>query len=157
MNYQPEYMDLALKLALANVQHHNGGPFGAVIVKDNEIIATGANWVTATNDPTAHAEIVAIRHACAVLESFQLTGCSVYSSCEPCPMCFGALYWARPQALYYAASRFDAATIGFDDAFIYEQLALPGDKRSMPFIKVEIPEALEPFKMWHEKVEKIRY
>src|SRR5258706_6065734 len=121
---QNPYMARAIELAIENVRSGRGGPFGAVIVKDDRILATGANQVTSTNDPTAHAEVVAIRAACAALGTFQLDGCDIYTTCEPCPMCFGAIYWARPRCVYYGATAADAAAAGFDDAFIYSQLAL---------------------------------
>jgi len=125
------FLKEAIRLAVENVESGNGGPFGAVVVKDGKIIARGMNQVTHTNDPTAHAEIIAIREACAVLNSFQLTGCEIYSSCEPCPMCLGAIYWARPDKLYYAGSKEDAASMHFDDQFIYEEIALPVEQRKL--------------------------
>lgn len=147
----------AIELSIENVRTGKGGPFGAVIVKNDQIIATGANSVTATNDPTAHAEIVAIRNACAALNSFQLTDCALYSSCEPCPMCLGAIYWARPKVVYYANSAQDAANINFDDSFIYEQIALPREQRSIPFIQLMSRDGLEAFRLWKNKQDKITY
>ncbi len=147
----------AIELSIENVRNANGGPFGAVIVKNDRIIATGANSVTALNDPTAHAEIVAIRNACAALKSFQLTDCELYSSCEPCPMCLGAIYWARPKVVYYANSAHDAAHIDFDDSFIYDQIALPHEQRSIPFIQMMREEGLEAFKLWRNASQKISY
>ncbi len=122
MNIHRAFMEEAIEMARKNLSEGQGGPFGAVIVKDGEIIARGSNLVTFTNDPTAHAEIVAIREACSRLDSFQLTGCDIYCSCEPCPMCLGAIYWARPNRIFFAATRNDAANAGFDDDFIYHEL-----------------------------------
>src|SRR5436305_11255840 len=138
------FMKQAIELALENVRHE-GGPFAALVVKDGIVIATGANQVTRCNDPTAHAEIVAIREACRVLGDFQLTGCDVYTSCEPCPMCLGALYWARPDRVVYAASRFEAAEAGFDDAFIYTEINLPDGERRIPFVHGVVEESVEVF------------
>ncbi len=151
------YINLALELALKNVTDGSGGPFGALVVKDEIIIGTGVNQVTILNDPTAHAEIMAIRAACTALNSFQLADCILYSSCEPCPMCFGAIYWARPSAIYYAATRHEAAAIGFDDAFIYEQLHMPHKQQTIPMLKLEAGGTLKPFDAWRAKGEKIRY
>src|SRR5436853_7016825 len=125
------FMKQAVELAVANVRRE-GGPFAALVVKDGIVIATGANQVTRANDPTAHAEVVAIREACRVLGDFQLTGCDLYSSCEPCPMCLGAVYWARVDRVYFAATAEDAAAAGFDDSFIYRQIAIPHPQRSIP-------------------------
>lgn len=147
----------AIDLSIANVTHNLGGPFGAVIVKDDIIIAQGANMVTATNDPTAHAEMVAIRNACKVLNTFQLTGCQMYTSCEPCPMCFGALYWARVDVIYYANTKADAAAINFDDSFIYDELNKPHEQRKIPCIKIENTNALEAFTAWQKQIDKIKY
>lgn len=147
----------AIELSIENVRSGKGGPFGAIVVKNGQIIATGANSVTANNDPTAHAEIVAIRNACAALGSFQLTDCELYTSCEPCPMCLGAIYWARPKVVYYANSARDAAAIDFDDSFIYEQIALPHEQRSIPCIQAMRAEGLESFRLWKEKQDKIKY
>jgi tRNA(Arg) A34 adenosine deaminase TadA len=135
----------------------NGGPFGAVVVKDGKIIARGFNQVTSSNDPTAHAEVVAIREACKVLNSFQLDDCEIYTSCEPCPMCLGAIYWARPSKMYYANTKKDAANIGFDDQFIYEELDLPLDKRQLSAEQLLQDEAIVAFKEWEEKINKIEY
>ncbi|MBT5748033.1 MAG: nucleoside deaminase, partial [Candidatus Marinimicrobia bacterium] len=121
MNQQKDFMREAIRLSLENVNSENGGPFGAVIVKNGNIIARGVNAVTSTNDPTAHAEVVAIRNACEKLGSFQLNGCEIYCSCEPCPMCLGAIYWARPDKIYYANTKQDASNINFDDQFIYSE------------------------------------
>ena len=152
-----KFLHYAIDLALNNVINGAGGPFGAVIVRDGEIVATGVNQVTATNDPTAHAEIVAIRNACKTLNSFQLTDCILYTSCEPCPMCFGAIYWARPSAIFYGATKDDAAAINFDDSFIYEQLTLPHELRTIPLHQLLHTESLEPFKKWQQKTDLIRY
>jgi len=135
-------------LATENARSGRGGPFGAVVVKDGVVIAEGTNLVTATNDPTAHAEIVAIRAACRALGAFQLGGCTVYASCEPCPMCLGALYWARPAAVWYAASRADAAAAGFDDALVYAEVAAPPAARRIPFHRALEVEGRAPFDAW---------
>src|SRR5438067_821655 len=129
------FLQQAIDLAVDNVRR-NGGPFAALVVKDGIVIATGANQVTRSSDPTAHAEMVAIREACRVLGDFQLTGCDIYSSCEPCPMCLGALYWARPARVFFAATHDDAAAAGFDDSFIYHQIMVPHSQRSVPMVQV---------------------
>ena len=152
-----EFMKEAIRLALENVVSCSGGPFGAVIVKDGKIIARGNNQVTSTNDPTAHAEVVAIRNACKALDSFQLEGCEIYTSCEPCPMCLGAIYWARPKKVYYAGTRDDAAEAGFDDSFIYDELKLPYPDRKIPFRQMMNAEAREVFKKWNESEVKKEY
>ncbi len=154
---QNQFIKKACELALQNVLTKKGGPFGAIVVKDDQIIATGVNSVSSLNDPTAHAEIVAIRNACKALNNFQLTNCVIYSSCEPCPMCFGAIFWARPDAVYYANTAFDAGIIGFDDAFIYEQLKIAPHKRTIPFIPLLESSALDAFRAWKEQQDKIRY
>lgn len=142
-------MRMAIKLAYDNAQRGQGGPFGAVVVQGDRVLATGTNRVTATNDPTAHAEIAAIRQACEVLGDFQLTGCDLYTSCEPCPMCLGAIYWARPRAVYYAYDRNEAAAAGFDDSFIYEETALPPDARAIPTIELrDHGSEYNPFDAW---------
>ena len=146
----------AIDLALANVDR-DGGPFGALVVRDGIVIATGANQVTRTNDPTAHAEVVAIREACRVLGSFQLLGCDLYSSCEPCPMCLGAIYWARPSRVYYAATHDDAAAAGFDDSFIYKQIAVPHAQRTIPMIQMVDPLSTRPFQQWVSRADKSAY
>jgi guanine deaminase len=151
------FMARALALSLENVRSGRGGPFGAVIVKDGSIVAEGVNCVTNTNDPTAHAEMVAIREACRKLQSFELPGCEIYSSCEPCPMCLGAIYWARPARVYFANSAADAAQAGFDDAFIYEELRVPHAERKIPMIQLKNDNALDAFRAWREKSDKIRY
>jgi guanine deaminase len=151
------FMQEAIELSLKSVQSGEGGPFGAVIVKQGKVIARGYNRVTSTNDPTAHAEVVAIREACKVLNSFQLTDCELYTSCEPCPMCLGAIYWARPDRVYYANTKVDAAEIGFDDQFIYEELDLPIGDRKLPMIQMMRDEALAAFRAWAEKTDKVEY
>ncbi len=154
---QEKYMQLAIELAQENIKSGNGGPFGAVIVKDGEIIATGANSVTSKNDPTAHAEVTAIRNACKKLNSFQLDDCEIYSSCEPCPMCLGAIYWARPKALYFAADKHDAANAGFDDSFIYDEIKLDYSKRSILSKQIDIETKLKPFEDWNASELKVDY
>ena len=142
------FLRKAIDLAVENVRSGRGGPFGAVVVKDGEIIGQGTNTVTAGNDPTAHAEINAIRDACRRLGEHQLYGCVVYSSCEPCPMCLGAVYWARPERVVYAGTRGDAAGAGFDDAFIYEELGAEPDQRRIPVLHVPLAASSEPFRLW---------
>jgi len=151
------FMQEAIALSLKSVRSGKGGPFGAVVVRDGEIIASGHNQVTSTNDPTAHAEVVAIREACKVLRSFQLTGCELYTSCEPCPMCMGAIYWARPDRVYYANTKADAAKIGFDDQFIYDELDLLISKRQLPITQIMRDEALIAFQEWTDKADKVEY
>ena len=133
---EKRFMKIAIELAKDNIKNNNGGPFGAIIVRNGEIIATGVNNVTKNNDPTAHAEITAIRNACKKLETFELNDCEIYSSCEPCPMCLGAIYWARFKKLYFAASKNDAASIGFDDAFIYNEFNKPYKERNLSLIHI---------------------
>ncbi|TGU86349.1 nucleoside deaminase, partial [Mesorhizobium sp. M00.F.Ca.ET.186.01.1.1] len=135
---QETWMEHAVNLALDNVTASRGGPFGAIVVKDGQIVGRGRNEVTARNDPTAHAEVQAIREACQKLGTFQLDDCELYTSCEPCPMCLGAIYWARPRAVYYACTKEDAARVGFDDQFIYEQIMLPHERRSIPFRQMQL-------------------
>jgi tRNA(Arg) A34 adenosine deaminase TadA len=151
------FMQRAIALAEVGMNSNSGGPFGCVIVKDGEIIAEGYNCVTSTNDPTAHAEIVAIRQACEKLSTFQLTGCTLYTSCEPCPMCLGAIYWARPARVVFAATRQEAAAIGFDDQFIYEEINRKMNRRSIPFDQLKAPAAAKIFKAWVAKEDKLRY
>lgn len=146
----------AIRLSIENVKK-GGGPFGAVIVKDGKVIATGVNRVTLDHDPTAHAEVSAIRMASARLDSFDLSGCEIYSSCEPCPMCMGAIYWARLDRLYYANTKQDAKEIGFDDSFIYDELALPPARRHLPIVTLMRDEALKAFNDWREKPDKVEY
>lgn len=151
-----KFMQQAIDLSIENVAN-GGGPFGAVIVKDGKIIATGTNRVTANCDPTAHAEVSAIRNACAKLQDFKLTGCTVYSSCEPCPMCLSALYWAGVEKIFYGNTKEDAKAINFDDSFIYDQIALDYSERSIPCINFMRDKALEGFKAWEEKEDKTPY
>jgi guanine deaminase len=151
------FMARAIELAIENARSGRGGPFAAIVVKDERIVGEGTNCVTASNDPTAHAEVVAIRAACAVLGSFQLDGCDFYTTCEPCPMCLGAIYWARPARVYFGSKAADAAAAGFDDAFIYEQLALPLAERKIPFLEMMREESLECFRAWTEKANRIEY
>lgn len=150
-------MKMAIELAIENVRSGKGGPFAAVVVKDGKVIARGSNRVTSTNDPTAHAEITAIREACAALGTFQLDGCDIYTSCEPCPMCLGAIYWARPARVFYAGTAQDAAAAGFDDSFIYTQLRVLPEQRKIPMQQVMRAEAQAPFRVWQEKPDKVRY
>ncbi len=152
-----QFMQKAIALSQENVRSGTGGPFGAIIVKDDKIIAQGQNQVTSTKDPTAHAEIVAIREACRILDTFQLLGCELYTSCEPCPMCLGAIYWARLDKVYYANTKVDAAQIGFDDQFIYEELKLPLAQRHLPMIQLMPNEAAIAFQDWLEKIDKVEY
>jgi guanine deaminase len=154
---QESFMREAIQLSLSNLESCNGGPFGAVIVKDGQIIARGANKVTSTNDPTAHAEVVAIRQACEKLQTFQLAGCEIYASCEPCPMCLGAIYWARLDKLYYANTKNDAAAINFDDKFIYEELEKPLENRALFTSQLLREEALEAFQKWSAMEQKVEY
>jgi guanine deaminase len=151
------FMRRAIELSLENVRSGKGGPFAAVVVKDGKILASGANQVTSTFDPTAHAEIVAIREACRKLGQFQLSGCEIYTTCEPCPMCLGAIYWARPAKVYFGATAADAAVIGFDDSFIYQQLAIPISERSVSMVPLMREEALSAFREWERKSDKVPY
>ncbi|NRQ56207.1 nucleoside deaminase [Brevibacillus sp. HD1.4A] len=154
---QETWMEHAVNLALDNVTASRGGPFGAIVVKDGQIVGRGRNEVTATNDPTAHAEVQAIREACQKLRTFQLDDCELYTSCEPCPMCLGAIYWARPRAVYYACTKEDAARVGFDDQFIYEQIMLPHERRSIPFRQMELENRQGPFLAWEQSEKRIEY
>ncbi len=157
MPEESTFMQMAIDLAVTNVQTGRGGPFGAVIVRNGEVLATGVNRVTAANDPTAHAEITAIREACRVLESFQLHGCTIYSSCEPCPMCLAAIYWARSEAIVFGCTAADAAAAGFDDAFLYDQLKLPIHARGIPTTQLLSAEALASFNAWRASTHKMAY
>jgi guanine deaminase len=157
MQHQKKFMQEAIELAKQNLKLKNGGPFGAVVVKDGKIIGRGVNSVTSQNDPTAHAEINAIREACAVINSFQLDDCEIYSSCEPCPMCMGAIYWARPKKFYYAATREDAARAGFDDSEIYMEIQLPIGSRKIPSEQLMKTEANQVFKTWIDLEHKTEY
>ena len=157
-NQHQQFMQRAVELSKNGMSSGDGGPFGCVVVKDGKIIAEGNNKVTSSNDPTAHAEVVAIRAACEQLSSFQLEGCIIYTSCEPCPMCLGAIYWARPDKVFYANTRTEAAAIDFDDDFIYREIVLPpNEQRAIPFQHLPTPEALEVFKAWKEKGDKTLY
>tara|TARA_B100000809_G_scaffold9699_1_gene9189 strand:+ start:1191 stop:1670 length:480 start_codon:yes stop_codon:yes gene_type:complete len=157
IDQQKKFMRKAIRLSMENVQSGNGGPFGTVIVKNGKIIATGVNEVTKSNDPTAHAEMIAIRNACEKLNSFQLDGCDIYCSCEPCPMCLGAIYWARPKSIYFANSKKDAAEINFDDNFIYQEIKLPIHERKLTITQLLRDEAQSVFLQWQESENKIEY
>lgn len=152
-----EFMRKAIELSIQNVRSGNGGPFGAVIVKEGKIIAQGVNTVTSQNDPTCHAEINAIREACKVLNTFQLDDCEIYTSCEPCPMCLGAIYWARPSKVFYANTKKDAAEINFDDAIIYKEIEKPIHERNLKFIQLLREEGLKGFEEWKNKPDKTEY
>jgi tRNA(Arg) A34 adenosine deaminase TadA len=156
MPYQPEFMRRAIELSVENVTN-GGGPFGAVIVKDGTIISEGTNRVTASHDPTAHAEVNAIREACKVLQTFDLSGCELYTSCEPCPMCLGAIYWAHIDCMYYGNTKDDAKAIGFDDSFIYEEIALKPENRKLKSQQMLHKEAIVAFENWMRKEDKINY
>jgi guanine deaminase len=151
------FMKEAVRLSIGNVESGQGGPFGAVVVKDGKIISRGTNQVTSLNDPTAHAEVVAIRKACEALHSFQLDGCEIYCSCEPCPMCLGAIYWARPAKVFFGNTKEDAALIGFDDQFIYDELKRPISERKLLTVQLMPEQALEAFRKWSENPDKIVY
>ena len=157
VNFQIEFMNRAIELSRLGSENQQGGPFGAVIVKDNKIIAEGFNRVTSTNDPSAHAEIVAIREACKNLNNFQLTGCVIYTSCEPCPMCLGAIYWARPEKVFFANSRMDAADAGFDDEFIYEEISMSPSLRKIPMFHLPNEDAKIVFEEWKTNPQKELY
>jgi guanine deaminase len=157
MEAREEFLVMAFEVALQGVESGAGGPFGAVVARGDDVLATAHNQVVATNDPTAHAEIGAIRAACAALNSFQLDDCELYASCEPCPMCLGAIYWARPAAVFFSATRDDAAQAGFDDAYVYEEIALPPQARTLPMRRVEHPEAGAPFAAWAAKPDRVEY
>jgi guanine deaminase len=151
------FMQAAIDLARQGMVNGEGGPFGCVIVKADVIVGQGCNSVTSKYDPTAHAEVVAIRDACRHLQTHQLTGCELYTSCEPCPMCMGAIYWARPERVYFAATRFDAADAGFDDSFIYEEIACALDNRRIPMIQAAREQSVKVFEEWIVKPDKIKY
>jgi tRNA(Arg) A34 adenosine deaminase TadA len=142
------FLQKAIELSRKGMKSEQGGPFGCIIVRGEEIVGEGCNEVTSTNDPTAHAEVVAIRNACEKMGTFQLTGCEVFTSCEPCPMCLGAIYWARPDRVYYANTRQEAAAIEFDDDFIYREINFPPPQRTIPFIHLPHPEAQKVFEEW---------
>ncbi len=150
-------MERAIQLSIKNALAGVGGPFGAVVVKRDEIISEGVNCVTLKNDPTAHAEIIAIRAACQKLGTFELGGCEIYSSCEPCPMCLGAIYWARPDHVYFAGTAADAAQAGFDDSFIYREIMQPHAQRKIPMIQMMREEALAAFRAWEQQPNKVPY
>jgi len=145
-----QWIRRAIGLAVENVVQGRGGPFGAVVVRDGRLLATGRNLVVETNDPTAHAEVMAIREACKALGLFELRGCELYSSCEPCPMCLGAIYWARPDRVFFAATKSDAAAAGFDDSFIYDQIPLDPAARTIPMTALRVEGHLEPFERWKQ-------
>jgi tRNA(Arg) A34 adenosine deaminase TadA len=147
----------AIRLATENARSGRGGPFAAIIVRDGEIVSRGTNLVTSTNDPTAHAEVVAIRGACTTLHTFQLSDCKIYTSCEPCPMCLGAIYWAHLATVYFGCTREDAASAGFDDSLIYQEIQAPLDARKIPMQSCMRDEALESFRAWQELQDKIPY
>ena len=150
-------MTRAIQLSVENVRSGQGGPFGAVVVKNNDIVAEGANRVTSTQDPTAHAEVVAIREACRKLGVFDLEGCDLYTSCEPCPMCLGAIYWARLSRIYFGGLAADASAAGFDDSVIYDQFALPHPERAIPMVQMMRQEALAAFRAWADQLNKMPY
>jgi tRNA(Arg) A34 adenosine deaminase TadA len=154
---ETKFMERAIELAQFGMEQNHGGPFGCVIVKNGSIIAEGHNRVTTDNDPTAHAEVIAIRNACRELNDFQLSDCDIYTSCEPCPMCLGAIYWARPNRVFYAATREDAADAGFDDNFIYKELDVSPEDRKIPMIAAERKKAIRVFDLWKKKEDKIDY
>ncbi len=151
------FMQRAIELSLDNVRSGAGGPFAALVVRDGAILATGTNQVTTSQDPTAHAEVVAIRGACQAVRNFQLSDCELYTTCEPCPMCMGAIYWARLARVYYANTRDDAARIGFDDSFIYDQLVMPIEERKIPMIGMMREQAIEAFREWEKSQTKVKY
>ncbi len=156
MNLKNNFMLRAIELSINSV-NTTGGPFGCVIVKENKIIAEGSNKVTSSNDPTAHAEVVAIREACKKLNTFNLTGCDLYTSCEPCPMCLSAIYWARIEKIYYANTRDDAQKIDFDDSLIYSELLKNVKKRKILMVQMMRDEALKAFELWDKKTDKVKY
>lgn len=157
MTREEKFMQEAIDLSRYGMSNNEGGPFGCIIVKGEEIVGRGNNKVSSTNDPTAHAEITAIRDACKNLNSFQLTDCEVYTSCEPCPMCLGAIYWARPKVVYYANNREDAADIGFDDSMIYEEMNVAIENRKIPILPVGRYDAIHVFNEWKQKDNKTLY
>lgn len=152
-----DWLNEAIRLASTSVANHQGGPFGALVVKDGVIVGKGYNQVTASNDPTAHAEVVAIRDACKKIGDHQLKGCTVYSSCEPCPMCLGAIYWSRPDNVYFAATRLEAAESGFDDALIYNEIEKPPEARLIPFHHIDLMDKKKPFEVWKSHANRIDY
>jgi tRNA(Arg) A34 adenosine deaminase TadA len=152
-----QFMLRAIELSRESMNSLNGGPFGALVVRHGKIISEGTNCVTSSNDPTAHAEVVAIRRACTALKTFQLSDCEIYASCEPCPMCLGAIYWARPRAVYFAGDRNDAARAGFDDAMIYNELLVPPSQRTIPMVQMMRDQAAKVLGEWNVKQDKQRY
>jgi guanine deaminase len=156
-SHENPFMTRAIELSIENVRSGNGGPFAAVVVRDGEIIAQGVNQVTSTNDPTAHAELIAIREACRKLANFELKECELYTTCEPCPMCLGAIYWARPARVYFANTTEDASKIGFDDSLIYKEAARPLSQRLIPMVPLMREQALEAFRAWEEREDKTQY
>src|SRR5665647_59708 len=157
MTREEKFMQEAILLSQLGMINNEGGPFGCVIVKGDKIVGRGNNKVICNNDPTAHAEVIAIRDACKNLGTFQLDDCEIYTSCEPCPMCLGAIYWARPKVIYYANNREDAADIGFDDSMIYEEMKVEIDDRKIPILSLSREDALKIFKEWRNKVDKTAY
>lgn len=157
MTREERFMQEAIKLSEEGINNNDGGPFGCVIVRGDEIVGRGNNKVTSSNDPTAHAEVVAIRDACKNLSTFQLSDCEIYTSCEPCPMCLGAIYWARPKVVYYANNRHDAKKIGFDDSFIYDEISADINDRKIPLIQINRDEAIKVFEAWEIKADKTEY
>ncbi|GGA63124.1 hypothetical protein GCM10011507_13440 [Edaphobacter acidisoli] len=157
MQGNPIFMEKAIALATENVTSGRGGPFGAVIVRDGAVVATGVNQVTALKDATAHAEVMAIRNACAALGAFELRGCQVYTSCEPCPMCLAAIYWARCEAIFYSGTSADAAAAGFDDAFLYDEIKRPVAARGIPAARMLAEKATESFDAWKKQAERVDY
>jgi guanine deaminase len=152
-----KFLQQAVNLACDSVSRHNGGPYGAIIVKNGEVISASRNQVTINKDPTAHAEIIAIRLACKVLNDFKLTDCTLYSSCEPCPMCFGAIYWAKLEKVFFACNRFDAAKAGFDDSFIYKEMQLQPETRHIVMSHISLLDAQKPFIAWNAQKDKTSY
>ncbi|MDR1680560.1 MAG: nucleoside deaminase [Prevotellaceae bacterium] len=157
MNLSTSFLREAIRLADENITQQGGGPFGAVVVKDGRVVARAVNTVTTGNDPTAHAEVNAIRAACRTLHTFDLSGCTIYCSCEPCPMCLAAIYWARIGEIYYAGTRTDAGDAGFDDSFIYDELAKPLADRAIPIVRRLADEGAEPLRRWQETADKTNY
>ena len=157
MTREERFMQEAILLSQHGMIKNEGGPFGCIIVKDDKIVGRGNNKVSSTNDPTAHAEVTAIRDACKNLGTFQLEDCEIYTSCEPCPMCLGAIYWARPKIVYYANNRTDAAAIGFDDSMIYDEMVVAIEKRKIPIIPISREAALKVFEEWKNKPDKTVY
>lgn len=154
---ETDFMERAAALALRKMRDNHGGPFGALIVRNGEVVAEGWNQVTSASDPTAHAEVVAIRNACANLKTFSLDGCDIYTNCEPCPMCLGAIYWAHIRCIYYSNTRADAARIGFDDDFIYREIGMPLDRRTIPAVRIVSETSEFAFNEWARSPEKRRY